>query len=839
MRPGDAAGDPILALARALVAGDTNKGVGLPELAGKQTSADELAAHLASGGDPSFLFIKALRDLADAERARSAMLAHEQARLVLLVDQLEELFVRPEITTSQRVLFTRLLTGLARSGLVWVIATMRSDWRHRVDELKDLRDLAEGGGRLALLPPSPAQLLEMIRQPVRTSGLEFEKDPDSGLFLDALLVQEAGTDPGVLPHLSVLLDNLYRRDIHDGDSAGLLTVASYRSLVPAAMGGLRSSIGHHAERVIKELESADPEAAHVLPRLLRALIGGGKSGAETNRPVLRSTFPEQGSEQRLIEVLLAPNARLLTAEDRGDGAEIRLAHEALIQNWPRARTIITESANFLRVRDELEAQRRKWQAAHRRGEFLLARGLPLAEAESLVGKFSDEVSPHVRAFVKASRARANRGQMIAWGVAMVFASIACGALWQWRLATQAAKLRIGTDVREKLARAAFLVESSDRGALATAFPVGSHMLATAAHVVDSIASVAPGEKLFIRSPGQNGKTYEIVNYKVHPGSVALRNVVSGDAARRAAAQLDLDGYDFGLLYVKEELPAEARLEIAPPSELKMLQPGAVIAMAGYPVEGISGSRSQVLGPTPELHMGSITSFTDFFFLPAEFANAKLIHHDLPAVGGGSGSPIVSYTGHIVGMLTGGNTYSPGGDQPRAPSAALVNYAHRADVLQNLMQGSADAEVATDRSYWEEQLRKFRSGPDIIADLIRREIVAKDKNLTLTRLTELTEVLNTQSQAADSSGGVQRQSRRTVRTPAGADYLIVAYAYDRTALTVSVQNGDQVVGESRRHSYFSSVRVQTLVEGVLTVSINCSCDRDIRYSFQVLSVQPSR
>ena len=108
---------------------------------------EELAMHLAAGGDPAFLFARTLRDLADAERTKRALLPHEQARLVLLVDQLEEYLTRPEIGAEQRSLFVRALAALDGSGVVWVIATLRSDLSHRLDEVKELRDLAERGAR--------------------------------------------------------------------------------------------------------------------------------------------------------------------------------------------------------------------------------------------------------------------------------------------------------------------------------------------------------------------------------------------------------------------------------------------------------------------------------------------------------------------------------------------------------------------------------------------------------------------------------------------------------------------------------------------------------------------
>lgn len=388
MRPGDAGGDPLLALARAIVLGDPSKGEGLPELAGTRMSAEELATHLASGGDPTFLFTRTLRELAAAERTKLALLPHEQARMVLVIDQLEEIFTRPESREERRSAFTRIIAALAASGVVWVIATMRPDLLHRLDEAKGLRELLERGARLTLAAPDAAQLLEIIRQPAQAAGLAFGTDPSSGLALDAMLANEAAAEPGVLPLLSVMLDDLYVRDVERAGTGGLLTVASYR-----ALGGLRAAIGQRAERKLQAIQEPDPAAADALPSVLRALVSAGSSGDTlTAKPLPLATFPTSSPQRRLIDAFVGADARLLTVEDRGKGPEVRLAHEALIENWPRAKRIVAESQNFIRVRDDIEAMRRKWKAAKRKSELLLPRGLPLAEAEDIVATHGDELA---------------------------------------------------------------------------------------------------------------------------------------------------------------------------------------------------------------------------------------------------------------------------------------------------------------------------------------------------------------------------------------------------------------------------------------------------------------
>ena len=122
--------------------------------------------------------------------------------------------------------------------------------------------------------------------------------------------------------------------------------------------------------------------------------------------------------RKLIDGLVS--ARLLTTSEIEADAQVRLAHQRVLEDWSRAHTIVAESADFYRIRADLEESRRKWESGNRRSELLLARGLPLAEAESIVGKYGDELATEVRAYVRASRQRANRAQMIGWGAAAVF-----------------------------------------------------------------------------------------------------------------------------------------------------------------------------------------------------------------------------------------------------------------------------------------------------------------------------------------------------------------------------------------------------------------------------------
>ena len=68
-------------------------------------------------------------------------------RLIVAIDQMEELFTTEEEPASREAL-VRLLAALAGSGLVWVIATIRSDFFHRCGEVPGFSALKDGLGQL-------------------------------------------------------------------------------------------------------------------------------------------------------------------------------------------------------------------------------------------------------------------------------------------------------------------------------------------------------------------------------------------------------------------------------------------------------------------------------------------------------------------------------------------------------------------------------------------------------------------------------------------------------------------------------------------------------------------
>jgi formylglycine-generating enzyme required for sulfatase activity len=414
LRPSDASGDPLDGLAAAILSATA-----LPELAGLHYTAEQLAGLLRAAPGQAALPIR--QGLA-AAGAAAGLTEFAEARLALAVDQLEELFTVESIDQAACEAFVAALEALARSGLVWVIATMRSDFFDRLETRPALASLSTGEARYLLLPPDDAEIGQIIRQPALEAGLRFEVDPAHGIGLDEVIRGAAVRVKDALPLLSFLLDQLWQRR----GANGLLAIATYQEL-----GGLEGAIGSRAEDVfLAQPEDIQKEAIS----LLRALVTV-EHGTPVSCAAPLSLFPVGSARRALVDALLDPGARLLVADADPGGARLRLAHEALLTHWPRVREQIAADARDLELRGRLEHDAELWRAAPPRDKVKhVAGGINLAQARALVTRWGAELPGEIIEFVAASRRAARRRR---WRLAMMASAavialpVIAGIVWVW------------------------------------------------------------------------------------------------------------------------------------------------------------------------------------------------------------------------------------------------------------------------------------------------------------------------------------------------------------------------------------------------------------------------
>jgi hypothetical protein len=471
-RPGakTEAGDLFDRLAAALVRRE-QEGEGLPELVSGSASLERLAADLRADPKAAALLVRGALDqaavlhreaeagklrgwleesraenrAADVERYGRllAELTPRAARLALVIDQAEELFTSDELNRRPelRAGFGVALDALAASGVVYVLATLRSDFYAQLQQLPAFVDLKDADGQFDLLPAQPAEIAQMIRQPALAAGLRFEQDAQTQEGLDEVLADQVKAEPRLLPLLEFALDELYKRRT----AGGVLTFEAYRvhldgSIVralakraDATLAGLPDQAQQAFRSVMRRLATTVDAAAANGPTM--AALGPGASGSTFQRQRVPydqlAAYPP--GAQTLVDAFVA--ARLLVVEAgkaEAQQAEVTVAHEALFEHWAALKgLLLAERDDLILPRARVAASYERWRAQNRAGDFLLPPGKQLSEAEHLLAKYGEELTPELKAYVAASMAQAHaqqkRRQRLLVSALLVFALLAVGA----------------------------------------------------------------------------------------------------------------------------------------------------------------------------------------------------------------------------------------------------------------------------------------------------------------------------------------------------------------------------------------------------------------------------
>ena len=302
------------------------------------------------------------------------------ARLVLVVDQLEELFTacRDE---DERAEFVAALVHAVRDGGAVVVLAVRADFYGRCAAHPDLAHLL-GANHVLVGPMSRDELRRAIELPAARAGLRLEPG-----LADRMLADCEG-EPGALPLLSSALLELWQR--RDGRH---LRLADYERT-----GGVRGAVARLAEAAYERLE---PERRPVARRLLLRLAAVEEGGAAVRR---RVPLDELGSDRDDVLDVLA-ESRLVTV---GEGS-VEIAHEALLREWPRLRGWLDEDRDGRRVHGHLTHAAREWREGGRdRAE--LYRGARLASALEWRAQHEPELNAAEQQFLDASRLASERAR---------------------------------------------------------------------------------------------------------------------------------------------------------------------------------------------------------------------------------------------------------------------------------------------------------------------------------------------------------------------------------------------------------------------------------------------
>ena len=392
------------------------------------TPLGPLAGQLAATASDAPTAAELADDVRALDRAgeRFATTAASGARLLVVVDQLEELFTLARSPGERRAFIDNLVyASTIPGGRVAVVVTMRSDFYSRCADHPALRDLV-AEHQFLVGPLDPDGLRDAIEEPARRAGLELEPG------LVRRILADVSTEPGALPLLEHLLLELWRRR-----RGRLLSLEAY-----AACGGVGGALARRANEVYGGL-SADQQA--VARRVLLRLTQPGEGTEDTRRraSVAELTGDGDGEDvERVVEAMSAARLVVVTSDEATGEPAVEVTHEALIRAWPELRRWIDADREALRLHRRLTEAAREWSAGGRE-EGLLYRGARLAVWRE---RDTGELNDLERAFLAAGEERADRDRaarrrrvrLAIGGLAVAtaaIAAIAVVALTQWRNAS--------------------------------------------------------------------------------------------------------------------------------------------------------------------------------------------------------------------------------------------------------------------------------------------------------------------------------------------------------------------------------------------------------------------
>ncbi|MEU9086644.1 trypsin-like peptidase domain-containing protein, partial [Streptomyces sp. NPDC048357] len=355
-------------------------------------------------------------------------------RLVLIVDQFEELLTQPSTgrQRKRRLAATEQITTAVRShARVSVLLIMRDDFYPQQAALAPkLLEAAMPG--LLNIPGtlSEEDLYAIITRPAQNAGAHFERGLPEQIVSDVLATTAEGTTTRrapvtVLPLLELTLSQLWQRR-HDG----YLTHDAYRRI-----GGVTGSLttwcdtaleqlppDQHpiAQRILTSLvRPADPERnipavrAQVSLEELRDLAdavdaGGGETGGADHK---RREIDEVLAALTRHRIITTHTPRISPHHNTPPETPVaELIHDALIRDWGTLREWVSQDHRFHEWLGQLRIRRVRYQEGKDAGDLLggtaLAEGLEWSEQRRLpsdIAGFVNASKHHQQGAIRRSR----------------------------------------------------------------------------------------------------------------------------------------------------------------------------------------------------------------------------------------------------------------------------------------------------------------------------------------------------------------------------------------------------------------------------------------------------
>jgi WD40 repeat protein/transcriptional regulator with XRE-family HTH domain len=328
-------------------------------------------------------------------------------RLILVTDQLEELFTAGEEVGADRVEREAFIAALHAVATVsvgphkpppaLVIAAVRADFLGRLIAYPPLK-AALDAGPFTVGPMSEAELRLAITGPAAEAGLAVEPALVQAV-IDELSAGGGGLGSGVLPLMSQAMASSWE---HREDAE--LTLRAYRRA-----GGVADAVNRSAQAAYDALTSRQKDVARLVFTQLAIITADGQvARRQCGRTELYSSAVEMAADvDAVIDVFSARRLLIL----RTDSVEI--SHDVLLQSWKQLHDWLGDDQLDRALYGQVVSDADAWEASGRDSSYLYRPGR-LATIDAATSRWQDAPARYLplpasgQAFLRAAHHAARR-----------------------------------------------------------------------------------------------------------------------------------------------------------------------------------------------------------------------------------------------------------------------------------------------------------------------------------------------------------------------------------------------------------------------------------------------
>jgi basic membrane lipoprotein Med (substrate-binding protein (PBP1-ABC) superfamily)/DNA-binding SARP family transcriptional activator len=278
----------------------------------------------------------------------------ERRRIVVVIDQFEELFTMVDDAEARK--FLDLLAHGVRDDThaVHVLATLRADFYDRpLAEPRFGQLFADNVVTVVALGPD--ELESAATLPARQLDIDVEPR------LVGRLVADVAGQPNALPLFQYALTELF-----DARSGSTLDLATYERI-----GGVRKAVARRAESLYGQLGPAEQEAARQLFLRISTVSGDVVGRRRVPASELVSLDIDVIALRNVIDAYSRYRLLALDRDPATGSPTVEVAHEALLAEWHRLRDWVDQHRDDLSKQASFLVAVNEWESSGRDPGYLL------------------------------------------------------------------------------------------------------------------------------------------------------------------------------------------------------------------------------------------------------------------------------------------------------------------------------------------------------------------------------------------------------------------------------------------------------------------------------------